>query len=180
MYIDINASPLSVVTTWVINRFHLTLYEENGWRMGGKEITFLRLFAIRASLPEYSDQGSCYNLVHPECSCWKHFLWIVMPLRGMNSRSAHPFFIRIHCTCIWSLVWLPSLLNFSEEEVLHEYQKFLDFLYEIPTCPEEFICMPHLFLRCCSQFLVSTIFTPAFFFFLPPDLASPSYVCLRF
>lgn len=148
--------------------------------MGGKEITFLRLFAIRASLPEYSDQGSCYSLVHPECSHWKHFLWIVMPLRGMNSRSAHPFFIRIHCTCIWSPVWLPSLLNFSEEEVLCGYQKFLDFLYEIPTCSEEFICMPHLSLRCCSQFLVSTIFTPVSPPPPTPDLASPSYVCLRF
>ena len=175
-----SVSLLLVVTTWVMNRYHLTLYHltlGRKWLEDGRERNNLseKFLLLRASLPEHSDPGSYHSLVHPECSCWKHFLWIVMPLRGVNSRSVHPFFIRIHCSYIWSPVWLPSLLNFLEGEVLHEYQKFLGFLYEIPTCAKEFICVPHLFLRRCSQFLVSNIFTPVF-----SDLSSPSYVCLRF
>lgn len=81
----------------------------------GKRPLLWEVFALRDSLREHSDPGSYCTLVHPECSCWKHFLWTVMPLRGVNSRSVHPFFIRIQWRCIWSPVWLSGLLNFSGE-----------------------------------------------------------------
>lgn len=130
--------------------------------MWGKETTFLRSLCYRASLCEHSAPIFYYNLVYLECSCWKHFLWIAMPLRGVNSRSVHPLFVRIHWSRIWSPVWLSSLLNFSEEGMLSKYQQILGFLCEIPICATVFIYKSHLFLRYCSQFLFLNILTPVF------------------
>lgn len=76
---------------------------ENGQVMGREEVTFLRSLCSKGSPSEHSHPTFYYNLVDPECSCWEHFLWIVIPLRRVKRRSIQPLFIRIH----WSRSWSP-------------------------------------------------------------------------
>lgn len=132
------------------------------WWEGEK--TFWEVYVTRASLSEYTDPIFYYNSVHPGCSCWKHFLWTVMPPRGVNSRSAHPLFVRIHWSWIWRPVWPFRLSNFSEKGVYWIKPAILRvFIWNTYLCKRGYVCVSHLFLRYCSQFVFLNTFTPVFF-----------------
>lgn len=114
-------------------------------REEGKKPPRWEVFALRDSLSEHSDPGSDYTLVHPECSCWKHFLWTVMPLGGVNSRSVHPFFIRIHWRCVEVRCDCLAFPTVQEREALREHQRPWGFLDDNPLCAKKVRCVSHLF-----------------------------------
>lgn len=142
---------------------------------------FLRSLGItshapRASLSENSDAGSYCILVHPECSCWKHFLWIVMPLRGASSRSVHPYLLEF--TEVAFEVRRDSLaFSTSQERVCwKKYQHFKKFsIWDVYLCRRVYMCVSS-FPQMLFPILILNIFLPQSF----PDLSSPSYVCLTF